>query len=227
MSLATARVPASARDHLFPRLRLLVSPPTPRWRPPFVAACITVLVGSLLALLLLNIGLARGAYTENQLSLQQTALMEKEQALAEQVSRDSSPQLLAERARNLGMIPNTTPAFIQLSDGTILGDPTAAVAPSDGGPASLTDPAVPVGPVVPPGVDPSAPPADVAPAPAPADPGAVAGPATGQVTGDGAVIDPAAVDPAAVDPATGAPAGQPTPQPAAAGDGARPAGAAR
>ena len=163
MSLATARVRDSARSAL-PRLRLLVSPPRSGRRPKFITACVGVLVACLLVLLLLNIGLARGAYHEKQLTLQQTALMEQEQALSEQVSREGSPSALAAKARDLGMIENPTPAFIQLSDGTVLGEPKPAEAPVDGyDPASLTGKAPVGGSVVPPGVDPGAPPADIAP----------------------------------------------------------------
>ena len=227
MSLATARVRDSARTAL-PRLRLLVSPPRAGRRPKFVTACVGVLVACLLVLLLLNIGLARGAYHEKQLTLQQTALMEQEQALSEQVSREGSPSALAEKARDLGMIENPTPAFIQLSDGTVLGEPKPAEAPADGyDPATLTGKAPVGGSVVPPGVDPAAasgdivPPAEApaAPQPGQAGPGDGAQPTGGQPTGAQPGDQPAAG------------AAQPAPAPAAPGtrvdDGAVPVGAGR
>lgn len=163
MSLATARVRATARTAL-PRLRLYVSPPASARRPKFITACVGVLVACLLVLLLLNIGLARGAYHEKQLIQQRTALMEQEQALGEAVAQQDSPSALAEKAHDLGMIENPTPAFIQLSDGTVLGEPKPAQAPAeDYDPANLTRKAPAAGSVLPPGVDPSAPPADIAP----------------------------------------------------------------
>jgi hypothetical protein len=36
------------------------------------------------------------------------------------------PQKVAARAKRLGMVPGTGPAFIRLSDGKVLGNPTVA-----------------------------------------------------------------------------------------------------
>lgn len=109
-----------------PRIRVLTTPLRTRWRPSFVSLCVTLMVACLTALLGINIVLTRGAYAEQQLSVKQTALMEQEQALAERVARESAPEVLAQRARDLGMIPNSSPAFIRMSDGAILGVPTPA-----------------------------------------------------------------------------------------------------
>jgi hypothetical protein len=116
----------SGRGPALPKLRLLAPPLRPRWRPPFVAVCVAVMLGCLIGLLMINIALTRGAYREHQLELKQTELMETQQALAEKVAAESSPAVLSQRARDLGMIPNSTPAFIRLSDGTVLGQPTPA-----------------------------------------------------------------------------------------------------
>ncbi len=45
-------------------------------------------------------------------------------ALTTQLQNTSSSASLALRASDLGMVPNPYPAFIRLSDGAILGDPT-------------------------------------------------------------------------------------------------------
>lgn len=119
------RGPALGRA-LRPRLRLLLPPIRTGWRPSFVSTIVFTLVACLAALLGINIALTRGAYTEQQLTLQQTALMEEEQAMHEKVARDSAPEVLAQRARDLGMIPNSSPAFIRMSDGKVLGVPTPA-----------------------------------------------------------------------------------------------------
>ena len=225
MSLATARVRESARTAI-PRLRLLVTPPRVRRRPKFITTCVGVLVGCLLVLLLLNIGLARGAYHEKQLTEQQTALMESEQALSEQVARQGAPSALAEKARELGMIENPTPAFIKLSDGTVLGEPTPARAPADDyTPASLTRRSPQTGSVVPPGVD----------QPAPGTPDA--GPGPDATSGDGArpVGGDAPAQDTGATPAAPAPdattgqdtTGQDATSQDTAGDGAVPVGAGR
>ncbi len=109
-----------------PRLRVLTAPARATSRPSFVVGCAALLVSSLLAVLVINIVLSRGAYEENQLELRQIALTESEQALSEELAVQSAPSTLSARARELGMIPNASPAFIRLSDGRILGSPTPA-----------------------------------------------------------------------------------------------------
>lgn len=127
MSTVTAARQGSARvQSLRPALRLLAPPLTRRWRPSFVALCSLIMLGCLGALLGINILLTRGAYTEQQLTLQQTALTESEQSLSDEVAKAASPVQLGARARALGMIPNSSPAFIELSSGTIAGSPTPA-----------------------------------------------------------------------------------------------------
>lgn len=53
-----------------------------------------------------------------------TQLEYTEAALTTQLQNTSSSASLALRASDLGMVPNRYPAFIRLSDGAILGDPT-------------------------------------------------------------------------------------------------------
>ncbi len=126
-TVSVARGPGGSRGQgLRPALRLLAPPLPRRWRPSFVAVCSMIMLGCLASLLGINILLTRGAYTEQQLTLKQTALMESEQALSEKVSAQASPELLGQRARALGMIPNSSPAFIELKNGTIAGSPTPA-----------------------------------------------------------------------------------------------------
>ncbi len=120
------RRPAGRAPAPGPRLRVLTAPVRVTWQPSFVAACVAILVASLLAVLVINLVLSRGAYAENQLELRQIALTETEQALAEDLAVQSSPSTLSARARQLGMIPNGSPAFIRLADGQVLGSPTPA-----------------------------------------------------------------------------------------------------
>lgn len=113
-----------------PRLRVLAPPPATRRRLPFAAACVAILVLSLLGLLLLNIALTRGAYDVQGLQREATLLGEREQALTERLSAEAAPGRLSERAAALGMVPSTSPAFIRLSDGAVLGVPQAAEPPA-------------------------------------------------------------------------------------------------
>ncbi len=123
-----------------PRLTLLAPPASTRFRLPFAALCAAVLVASLLGVLVINIVLSRGAYTEHLLENRTIELTEAEQHLSERLAVQASPAVLSQRARELGMVPNTNPAFIRMSDGTVLGSP----APAEAGtaPAAASIPAV-------------------------------------------------------------------------------------
>lgn len=88
-----------------------------------------ILVLSLLGLLLLNIALTRGAYDVQGLRQEATLLSEREQALTERLAAEAAPGRLSERATGMGMVPSTSPAFIRLSDGALLGVPQPAEAP--------------------------------------------------------------------------------------------------
>jgi hypothetical protein len=96
---------------------------------PFAAACTAILVLSLLGLLLLNIALTRGAYDVQSLQGHATLLGEHEQALAERLAAQAAPGQLSQRATEMGMVASTSPAFIRLSDGAVLGVPQPAQAP--------------------------------------------------------------------------------------------------
>jgi hypothetical protein len=50
------------------------------------------------------------------------------QAATEDLNRVSSPQHLADAANALGMVSNSNPVYLRLSDGAILGTPTPAAA---------------------------------------------------------------------------------------------------
>lgn len=78
------------------------------------------------AQLLFSIALAQGAYDIDRLRLQQVELAREKQELAEDLGRLESPQYLAMNAEALGMVPNAAPVYLRLSDGAVLGEPTAA-----------------------------------------------------------------------------------------------------
>jgi hypothetical protein len=111
-----------------PRLRVVTQPPAQRGRLPFVLCCITLLMASLIGLLVLNISLSRGAYRVHDLEVKAARLAEQEQALGEEVATRAAPAQLSIEARGLGMVPSTSPAFLRLSDGVILGSPQPAQA---------------------------------------------------------------------------------------------------
>ena len=117
----TARTAARPlRQQLPPRLRVVSAPATTRSRAGLVLGCGAVLVVGLVAVLLLNINLSRGAYEVHQLETEHTRLAEQQQTLQEQLDAEAAPPRLAERAAELGMVPAPGTAFVRLSDGKVL-----------------------------------------------------------------------------------------------------------
>lgn len=109
-----------------PRIELVTAPAQPRSRIPFVLLCMTLVAGALIGALLLNTTMARGAYQAAELESALAQLAQTEQALLAEYDELASPSALAKRARKLGMVQDSTPAFIRLEDGKIIGDPTPA-----------------------------------------------------------------------------------------------------
>ena len=99
-------------------------------RTPFVAVVVALLVVGLLGLLLLNTVLAQDAFRLHVLQTQGSVLANQELDLQRQVEGLRAPAGLASRARALGLVQGGPPAFLRLSDGAILGQPVAGVAPS-------------------------------------------------------------------------------------------------
>jgi hypothetical protein len=78
--------------------------------------------------LMLSIGVSQGAYQIEGLKEHQSQLSRSQQAVSERVDTLSSPQNLAANAEALGMVSNGTPVYLRLSDGAVIGSPTAASA---------------------------------------------------------------------------------------------------
>jgi hypothetical protein len=98
-------------------------------RAPFVLLVLTLLVGGLVTLLLLNTALAQGAFVVHDLESRSAQLADREQALQQEVAVEASPARLAKRAKRLGMVPSENPVFLRTSDGRVLGVPQPAAAP--------------------------------------------------------------------------------------------------
>lgn len=127
-SKAKSRLPALA----LPRPRLTVVPRPARTAPrlPFVALVVGLLAGGLIGLLLLNTGMERGAYKVTALRAQVAALDIRQQALQLEVTALQDPQAVAERAQRLGMVPNESPAFLDLRTGKVIGTSVPAASGS-------------------------------------------------------------------------------------------------
>lgn len=154
--------------------RLMPSGPSTAARTPFVLLVVLLLAGGLISLLLLNSALNEGSFRLSKLKRETTELTDEQQALQRDVDNYSEPDALERRARELGMVPGGSPAFLD-PDGKVRGVPERATAqPSPAAPpepeASAAGSASPSG-SVPPSPSPSPATPSTAPAvPAPTTP---------------------------------------------------------
>lgn len=127
MSQARTRVPRFA-DAAAVRARLVLVPAraTTARRAPFVVLIFALLGGGLVGLLMFNTNMQQASFHVTRLQQQATALTAEQQALDMQLERLRDPQRLARAGRQLGMVAPPEPAFVRLSDGRVLGHPTAA-----------------------------------------------------------------------------------------------------
>jgi len=95
-------------------------------RGVFIIVLASILGVGLFGMLLINTTLAQGAFTLSELRSTQAELSRTEATLIESVAALAAPTVLEEKARNLGMVPSSTPAFIQIPSGKILGKPKPA-----------------------------------------------------------------------------------------------------
>jgi hypothetical protein len=130
---APRRTPSPTRQR---RLQPAPAPSPRRAKPRLAYAIIAVSAVAVIvvAQLLLSIAVAQGAYEIDTYQLRQAELARQEQMLVEDLDRVESPQYLAMNAEALGMVPNAAPVYLRLSDGAVLGEPTAAT----GGQAAST-----------------------------------------------------------------------------------------
>ncbi|RSS41174.1 septum formation initiator family protein [Streptomyces sp. WAC08241] len=125
--MSTAKGPLKGRAA---RLgRLMPSGPSTAARTPFVLLVVVLLGGGLISLLLLNSALNQGSFKLNELKNETTELTDEEQALQRDVDDYAAPDALERRARELGMVPGGSPAFLG-PDGRVLGRPSAAPFPT-------------------------------------------------------------------------------------------------
>jgi hypothetical protein len=129
-NLATAprRAPRPAPEET-PRRHLEIAPSRAqrRARPRLVHVLVTLggIGVILLGQLLLSIWIADGAYQVHTLQSQQTQLQRQQGALSEQLDQLGSPQSIAARAEQLGMVQSGNPAYLDLATGAVTGTPSA------------------------------------------------------------------------------------------------------
>ena len=119
-ALPAQSAPAPRRSRTpTPERRLRPAPEPMRRAKPRLVFAIVALAG--VALIVVTQLLLSVAY-----QVRQAQLARQEQKLAEDLDRMESPQYLAMNADALGMVPNANPVLLLLSDGAVVGEPTAA-----------------------------------------------------------------------------------------------------
>jgi len=156
MSDNLARVPQSNGQGLWAQalpaarrhIEAVAPRPDSRTRPRIVYA-LTAGAGMaaiVIAQLLLSVGISQGAYEISTLQSNQVELGRTTESMTEDLVKVSSPQNLAANAAALGMVSNSTPAYLRLSDGAVLGAPvSAAGTPADTGNGAAGVPAAETG----------------------------------------------------------------------------------
>jgi outer membrane biosynthesis protein TonB len=128
LPLGRASRPGARPATASPRLRAV---PAPAYRPsraPFVGLVVSLLAGGLLAVLMLNTMLAQDAFVLYELNKRTATLAAQEQALRQDLTAQEAPQVLAERAKSIGMVKSESPVFLTPA-GDVLGVPKPAKAP--------------------------------------------------------------------------------------------------
>lgn len=128
---ARARMPRFA-EAAVERARLTVVPQralgrTQARRTPFAVLVLAMLVAGVVGLLMFNTSMQQSSFKATALQQQVTELTAKEQSLNMELDDLRDPQHLAvEAKRRLHMVAPSSPAFLRLADGRVLGTPTPA-----------------------------------------------------------------------------------------------------
>jgi hypothetical protein len=127
MSQARNRAPRLAEAAVEKARLTLVPARTPRApRAPFAVLVFAILGAGVVGLLMFNTHMQQASFYATRLQTQADNLTARQQALDMELERLRAPQRLAEAGRGLGMVAPGVPAFVRLSDGTVVGTPTPA-----------------------------------------------------------------------------------------------------
>lgn len=116
-----------------PLLKLVPSTQRRGPRLSFVPMMILLILVSIAGVLVFTTQIQTKQTELNQLQVEAAQLSYQEAALQATVQNLRSSRNLANQAYQMGMRPNPHPAFIQMPDGTVLGDPTPVTGDELGG----------------------------------------------------------------------------------------------
>ena len=97
-----------------------------RSRVSTVVMCALALAAALMGILFLNIQISSGQYRLTELTIQERALSQENEALTQDIEANAAPQNLAARANDLGMVQAQDIGTIQLSSGAVVAASGAA-----------------------------------------------------------------------------------------------------
>jgi hypothetical protein len=100
------------------RLDAVRAPLHAKSRVPFLVLCATLMIGSLVAVLVLNTTLARGSYEMSKLQSEVAQTAQDVQGLQENLS--AAETNLDDKARSLGMIPAENPTMVSVETGKVV-----------------------------------------------------------------------------------------------------------
>jgi hypothetical protein len=128
MSARAAVRPERTRTPVRDYIQVVAQRPRGKTRPRVFYAFITVSVifGIIVAQLLVSVAVSSGAYEIAALQRANREAGRNVASATQDLDRLASPQNLASNAEVLGMVNNSTPVYLRLSDGAVLGSPAAA-----------------------------------------------------------------------------------------------------
>jgi hypothetical protein len=130
--LSQARTRARFAEAGVERARLTLVPPGRSRAPraPFAVLVFAILGAGVVGLLMFNTHMQQASFYATRLQDKADDLAARQQALDMELERLRAPQRLATAGKELGMVAPGVPAFVNLSDGSVIGTPTPA-SPND------------------------------------------------------------------------------------------------
>jgi hypothetical protein len=98
----------------------MAAPEYSRSLVPFVAMCVSIVLGSLIAVLVLNTTMTQRAYETRDLRTELAGLANQRSELLARIEVDGSPQALAQAALILGMVPAPRVGFVTIESGAVV-----------------------------------------------------------------------------------------------------------
>lgn len=109
------------------RLRLVAPARSNASRTPFVLVVIAVISVGLVGLIFMSTVLQGQSFELAKLDRQAAALRAQQDSLIHDLDAMKSPAGIASAAVGYGMVPNSNPVFLRLSDGKVIGTPEPAL----------------------------------------------------------------------------------------------------